>query len=352
MSGNAFGRYFRIVTFGESRGPTQGVVIDGVPPQLVLDLPAVEHQLARWSSGALAAVATLPEPEQVTVLSGLFEGKTTGVPLCLLVSGGHPPADDVGSFDRVFLPGQGDLGWYQKYGVRGWRGGRDDPREALSRVAARAVARQILDPLGVLIRGHSVQIGGVRALSVDLDSAENNELRCADPDRLDDMREAVETARRDGDSVGGVVELRADGVPPGWGDPVFAKLEACLGAAMMSIGGVRGVEVGDGFALTRMRGSEANDAINPEGFDTNHSGGILGGISNGDTIVVRVAVRPTPDIAKPQCTVDTDNNPTVVATGGSHNPCTVPQLVPVAEAMMALALVDAHISHRAICGGT
>ena len=351
MSYNSFGRNFRITSFGESHGPVIGVVVDGVPPMMTLSQEGIQAQLDRRRPGASSYSTPRKEADRVTILSGLLNGQTTGAPLCMVVSNRDVRSKDYEPLKDLFRPGHGDISWFMKYGIRDWRGGgRASGRETVARVAAGAVARQILAPLGVTILGHTVEIAGIRARSFVREVIENNPLRTADPDQIEIMEEAILAAQQDGDSVGGIVEVRASAVPAGWGDPVYGKLDAQLSGALMGIGAVKGVEIGDGFMLTRMRGSEANDAITQEGFATNHAGGILGGISNGDEIVVRLAVKPTPSVQKPQETVDTTGNPTVISIGGRHDPCIVPRMVPVAEAMIALVLVDNYLSQRAIAG--
>lgn len=349
MSQNIFGRSFRIMTFGEDQGPATGVVIDGMPPRVPLDLDRIQAQVGRYQPLSVGDGATSP-PEQVSLLSGVMEGRTTGAPLCLMIANPSQTAGEMDSLRDVFRPGHGDLTWFMKYGIRDWRGGgRASGRENLARLAAGAVAMQVLSPMGVKIVGNAQEIGGVQALSYEGPEIGQNPLGCADPDRVEAMMEAIDLARRDGDSVGGVIEVRASGVPAGWGDPVFGKLDALLAAALVSISGVRGIEIGDGFRLTRMRGSEANDPITPDGFDSNHAGGILGGISTGEPLIVRVAIKPAPSIRKPQFTVDNWGNPTVVAIGGQGEVCVVPQLIPICEAMVALVLVDTFLIHQGLC---
>ena len=351
MSYNSFGRYFRITSFGESHGPVIGVVVDGAPAQLALSIEGIQAQLNRRRPGANSFSSSRKEADRVTLLSGLLNGQTTGAPICMVVSNRDVRSEDYDSLKDLFRPGHGDISWFMKYGIRDWRGGgRASGRETVARVAAGAVARQILAPLGVTILGHTLEIAGVRARSFMREVIENNALRCADPDQIEQMEEAILAAQQDGDSVGGIVEVRASAVPAGWGDPVYGKLDAQLAGALMGIGAVKGVEIGDGFTMTRMRGSEANDPITQEGFATNHAGGILGGISNGDEVVVRLAVKPTPSVQKPQQTVDTAGTPTVISIGGRHDPCIVPRMVPVAEAMVALVLVDNYLSQRATVG--
>jgi chorismate synthase len=348
---NTFGCIFRVTTFGESHGSFVGAVIDGVPPRLRLDLPAVQAELNRRRPGQSAITTPRQEKDQLQVLSGLFEGLTTGAPLCLVIANQDARPEAYEHLRHVFRPGHADYSWWKKYGIRDFcGGGRTSGRETAARVAAGAVARQVLAPLGISIWGHVTQIGDIQAMTFQPAAIEQNPVRCADPQAATEMIKAIEQAAQEGDSVGGLVEIRACGVPPGWGDPVFSKLDAQLAGALMSIGAVKGVEIGDGFALARMRGSEANDAILPQGFASNHAGGILGGISNGNELIARLAVKPTSSIARVQQTIDLEGNPTTLSVSGRHDPCIAPRLVPVAEAMMALVLVDAYLHQRAICG--
>jgi chorismate synthase len=352
MSSNSFGRFFRITTFGESHGPAIGVVIDGVPPRLPIDLAALQAELDRRRPGQSPLSTPRDEPDRIVLLSGLLEGVTTGAPIALLCENRDArPAAYRGLADR-FRPGHADLSTEQKYGIRDPRGGgRASGRETLARVAAGAVARQLLARLGVGVLGHVLELGGIQVERFLPETIEANPVRCADPEAAAAMARAIEAARADGDSLGGVVEVRASGVPAGWGDPVFGKLDAALAGALMGIGAVKGVEIGDGFALARMRGSQANDPILDlhGGFASNHAGGVLGGISSGAELVVRVAVKPTPSIARPQQTVDASGSPCTIAIEGRHDPCIAPRLVPVAEAMVALVLADAYLAQRG-CG--
>lgn len=349
MSCNSFGRFFRITTFGESHGPAIGVVIDGIPPRLTIDLDRLQSQMKRRRPGQTAISSPRHEPDEVTIVSGLLEGQTTGAPLCLMIANIDAKSEAYEPLRHVFRPGHADFTYWKKYGIRDWRGGgRSSGRETAARVAAGAIAQQILAELGVSIIGHVVELAGIRAKVFDLTAIEQNPVRCADAEAAIAMEKAINAARHDGDSVGGMVEVRASGVTAGWGDPVFGKLDAQLAAALMSIGAVKGVEIGDGFELARRRGSEANDALLPEGFATNHAGGILGGISNGADIVVRLAIKPTPSISQLQQTIDESGQPINLSITGRHDPCIAPRLVPVAEAMMAIVLVDAYLVQNAV----
>jgi chorismate synthase len=352
MSWNIFGRHLRIVTFGESHGPAVGVVLDGLPPRLHLDLAAIQSELDRRRPGTTATSSPRQEADRLQVLAGLFEEQTTGAPLCLVIANQDARPEDYAALADRFRPGHADFTTWKKYGIRDWRGGgRASGRETAARVAAGAVARQLLAPLGVRLLGHTLEVAGIRAQTFQPDHIEQNPVRCADPVASPAMASAIEAAARDGDSVGGVVEVRATGVPAGWGDPVFGKLDALLAGALMGIGAVKGVEVGDGFDLARQRGSEANDPLLAgHRFAANRAGGVLGGISTGEELVVRCAVKPTPSIRRPQQTVDLSGQPTTLSITGRHDPCIAPRLVPVAEAMVALVLADAYLCQRALGG--
>lgn len=349
MSSNSFGRHFRISSFGESHGPGVGALVDGVPARVTLDLAAVQRDLERRRPGQSGLVSPRREPDRVQVLGGLCDGVTTGAPLCLWIPNEDVASEDYEPLRTCYRPGHADQALAAKYGIREWRGGgRASGRETVARVAGGAVAKQLLAPFGVRLLGHVVAVGAVRATRFEPDEVERNPLRCADPEAAARMIALIEQARADGDSVGGVVEVRCTGVPAGWGDPVFEKLDARLAGALMGIGAVKGVEIGDGFELARMRGSEANDALAPGAPTSNHAGGILGGIATGAEIVARLAVKPTPSIARPQRTVDEAGVEQELRCAGRHDPCIAPRLVAVAEAMVALVLVDACLAHRAL----
>jgi chorismate synthase len=341
MASNSFGRALRITTFGESHGAAIGVVIDGVPPLIELDLAAIQRDMDRRRPGQSSVTTARDEADVVHVWSGLYEGKTTGAPLTLVVLNQDQRSKDYGEIAQVFRPGHADYTWFKKYGIRDPRGGgRSSGRETAARVAAGAVAKQILAPLGVRIVGHVTRVADVDAVSFDPAVIETNPVRCADAEAALRMVAVIEAAKAEGDSVGAVVEVRAEGVPVGLGDPIYEKLEARLAFALMSIGAIKGVEIGDGFAGTLLRGSESNDAIGPDGPITNRAGGIQGGISNGAPIVCRIAVKPTSSISKTQETTDVEGRPREIKTEGRHDPCIAPRVVPVAEAMVALVLAD------------
>lgn len=348
---NTFGDNFRVTTFGESHGPALGVVIDGLKAGLELDLEELAAELQRRRPGQSKLSSQRREEDLPEVLSGLFEGKTTGAPIAILFRNTDARPKNYEALKDLFRPGHADWTWWQKFGIRDWRGGgRSSGRETISRVAAGAIAKQVLAEVGVEIYGHVVSIGEIEARHCDRAVIEANPVRCGDAEQAVRMAEAIDQARRDGDSLGGVVEVVAVGVPAGWGEPVFGKLDARLGGALLSIGAVKGVEIGAGFASAKLRGSEMNDALDRAasgGFASNRAGGILGGISSGMPIVLRAAVKPTPSIHKPQQTVDVQGAPQTISIGGRHDPCICPRLVPVAEAMVAIVLCDAYLAQQA-----
>jgi len=348
--GNTFGKAFSITTWGESHGPAVGVVIDGCPPGLELSEADIQHELDRRRPGQSEISTPRKEEDKVEIVSGLFEGKTTGTPIAMLVRNRDA---DSSTYDRIKntpRPGHADYTYQVKYGIRDHRGGgRSSARETIGRVAAGAVAKKILARHGIEILAHVIELGGIRASPVTVDDirsiVESNPVRCADPEAARLMLERVKQARGAKDSVGGVVEILALGVPPGLGEPVFDKLDADLAGALMGIGAVKGVEIGAGFSAATMTGSQMNDPFDIQNgrvvCSTNNAGGILGGISSGETIICRIAVKPTPSIARPQNTVDmSDMSRTEIIIEGRHDPTIPPRIVPVAEAMMALVLAD------------
>lgn len=351
MPGSSFGHLFRITTFGESHGPAVGVVIDGVTPGVELDLAAIQHELDRRRPGQSRVTTQRKESDEVEVLSGLFEGRTTGAPILMLIRNRDARPGDYESIRDSFRPGHADYTYLKKYGVRDWRGGgRASARETAARVAAGAVARQLLARRGVSIVAYTVRAGGVACRTIDLAEIENNPMRACDSVAAAEMVKRVEEARSKGDSIGGVIECRITGVPVGLGEPVFDKLSADLGKAMLSIPAVKGIEFGAGFAAADMTGSRHNDAISPEGFVTNNAGGILGGISTGQDIVFRVAIKPTSSIPAPQRTINVKGEAIEIRTKGRHDPCLCPRAVPVVEAMAALVLED-HFKRQAALHG-
>jgi len=341
MVGNSFGKNFRVTTFGESHGPAIGVVIDGVPPSFPLDIDAMQKEMDRRRPGESPYASGRKEPDVIEVISGLHQGKTTGTPLTIIIRNKDQRSEDYDELANIYRPGHADFTWQKKYGIRDPRGGgRSGGRETAARVAAGAVAGQMLAAKGISIVGHVFQIGFIKAEKFDAAYIEQNPLRCADHAVAPRMMAALDKAIGDGDSLGSLVEIRATGVPVGLGDPVFDKLDARLAYAMMGIGAVKGVEIGSGFRCVKMRGGEHNDSLTADGFLGNNAGGVLGGISSGQPLIIRLAVKPASSIARPQRTIDADGNPTTISIKGRHDPCIGPRLVPVAEAMMALVLAD------------
>ena len=352
-SPSSFGRAVRIVTFGESHGAAVGVVLDGVKPGLPFDLEGIQKEMDRRRPGQSDLVTPRSEGDKVQVLSGVFEGQTTGHPIALVVFNENQRSGDYKAISDLFRPGHADLTYDRKYGVRDPRGGgRSSGRETLARVAAGAWAKQQLAALGVTVRGFNREIAGLAGTAVDWAFVETNPLRVADPAAFAAQRAAVEAARAEGDSVGGVCEVWIEGLPVGLGDPAFGKLDGLLALACMSIGAVKGVELGAGFASARLRGSENNDPLGPTGPLKNDAGGTLGGISTGAPLVVRMAVKPTSSISKAQQTIDREGRAAEISTHGRHDPCIAPRIVPVAEAMCALVIYDAWLTQQALREGS
>ena len=339
---NSFGEQFRVTTFGESHGPALGAIVDGVPAGLELDEAYIQKALDRRKPGQSVFTTPRKEADAVEILSGVFEGRTTGTPVALLIRNQDQRSRDYGDLAEVFRPGHADYGFFKKYGIRDYRGGgRSSGRETAARVAAGAIAAKYLqEKYGIVIRAWTEAVAGISGKKTDFDFIEKNALRAADPDRYPAMEEAVRNAIAERDSVGGIVSCVIEGVPAGLGEPVFDKLDALLAHAMLSLGAVKGIEFGDGFAAAGLRGSVNNDKMSPEGFLSNHAGGILGGISTGAPITFRIAVKPTPSIRQEQQTVDQENNPRTVTVQGRHDPCICPRIVPVVEAMASLVLAD------------
>lgn len=341
MPGSSFGHLFRVTTFGESHGGAVGVVVDGATPGIALTEADIQRQLDRRKPGQSDITTPRSEPDTVRILSGVFEETTTGTPILMILynKDARPSAYD--SIREMYRPGHADYTYLKKYGLRDYRGsGRASGRETAGRVAAGAVARKLLERRGVSIAAYTLRAGGVSCRTIDLAEVERNPMRAADPEAAAEMVRAVTEARDAEDSLGGVVECRVRGMAAGLGEPVFDKLDADLAKAMVSIGAVKGIEFGAGFAAADMRGSEHNDEMAAEGFVSNNAGGILGGISTGEEIIFRLAVKPTSSIATPQRTVRTDGSEATIRTEGRHDPCICPRIVPVVEAMTALVLED------------
>ncbi len=352
MSGNTFGTLFRMTTWGESHGKAIGVVIDGCPSRMSLSVEDIQQELDRRRPGQGKGTSPRGEKDRVEILSGMFEGETTGTPISLLVRNEDADSGPYDELRNVYRPGHGDFTYQAKYGIRDHRGGgRASARETIGRVAAGAIAKKILAEHRIEIQAYTLEVGGIRAEKVDLAQVERNSLRCPDLEAFMKMEKEIEKARLQGDTLGGIVEILVRGCPAGLGDPVFDKLEADLAKGLMSIGAVRGVEVGAGFHVARMRGSECNDPLSPEGFEKNDAGGILGGISNGEDIVLRVAIKPIPSISLPQRTINLENQPVSLKIRGRHDVSAIPRILPVCEAMVAVVLADHLLRHRALQRG-
>jgi chorismate synthase len=352
MSGSSFGVLFRIQTFGESHGPGLGVTIDGCPAGLEFDEELIRRDLARRRVGQSKVTSQRQEEDEFQVLSGVFDGRTTGTPIGLIFYNRDADSSKYETIKQLYRPGHADFTYDAKYGFRDYRGGgRSSARETVGRVAAGAIAKMLLARAGVAITGFVAQIGPIAMETYDPEEIERNIVRCPDPAAAERMIEAILEARRDGDSLGGLVEVRAEGVPAGLGEPVFDRLDADIAKALMCIPAVKGVEVGAGFAVVARRGSENNDAFETRDgrirTRTNNAGGILGGISTGEPIVVRMAVKPTSSILLEQETVTQAGEPTTVKVLGRHDPCVCPRAVPIAEAMVALVLADHLLRQRA-----
>ncbi len=349
MAGNTFGQVFKVTTWGESHGSALGAVIDGCPPRLPLSAADLEEELARRRPGVQAHATPRREPDQVEILSGIFEGQTTGTPISLVVYNRDVRSRDYDALKEVFRPGHGDFTYQAKYGLRDHRGGgRASARETVARVAAGAVAQKVLDRENIRVVAYTLELGGIRAQNLDESIIWDNPFFCPDADAALAMAQRVKEVKAQGDSLGGLVEVRVQGCPPGLGEPVFDKLDAALAQAVMSVGAVKAVEIGAGLAAARMLGSENNDPITPGGFASNNAGGILAGISNGDDILVRAAVKPIPSIGLEQQTIDRAGQPRSLSIKGRHDISAIPRIVPVIAAMVRLTLTDFLLRQRTI----
>jgi chorismate synthase len=347
MAGNTFGQVFRLTTFGESHGVALGAIVDGCPAGLSISEEDIQKDLDRRRPGQSKFVSQRKEPDRAQILSGTFEGKTTGTPIAIAIYNEDAKSRDYDTIKDLFRPGHADYTYLKKYGIRDYRGsGRASARETVARVAAGAIARKLLAQQGIEIIGYVTQIGNVVAQKIDYSQISQNPFFCADPDVVPQMEKIIQQVLSEKDSIGAKIEVIAKGVPVGLGEPVFDKLDAVLASAMMSINAVKAVEIGAGFEVASMRGSQNSDPITPTGFLSNHSGGILGGISNGDEIVVRMAVKPTSSFAIPQDTIDIHGNLAKISTKGRHDPCVGIRAVPIAEAMMALVLADFFLRNK------
>ena len=349
MSGNTLGRLFTVTTFGESHGPALGCIVDGCPPGMELSEADLQPDLERRRTGTSRFTSQRHEPDQVKILSGVFEGRTTGTPIGLLVQNEDQRSRDYEKIKDRFRPGHADYTYQQKYGFRDYRGGgRSSARETVMRVAAGGIARKYLrERLSVQIQGYLAQLGPLVLEPKSIATAYDNPFFCPDPARVEELENYMIELRREGDSVGARVNVIATGVPPGLGEPVFDRLDADIAYAMMSINAVKGVEVGAGFAAVAQKGSRHRDELTPRGFRSNNAGGVLGGISSGQDIVVSIALKPTSSIVIPGQTIDVDGKATDVVTTGRHDPCVGLRATPIAEAMLALVLMDHYLRQRA-----
>ncbi len=349
MAGNTFGHILTVTSFGESHGPAIGCVVDGCPPGLALSAGDIQHDLDRRKPGTSRHVTQRQESDTVEILSGVFEGKTTGTPIALLIRNEDARSKDYGTLIDTFRPGHADYTYWQKYGIRDHRGGgRASARETAVRVAAAAIARKWLrESYGIVIHGYLSQLGPHEVPFKSWDAVGENPFFAANQDVVAKLESFMDELRKAGDSAGARITAMAEHVPVGWGAPVYAKLDADLAAAMMSINAVKAVEIGSGFASVTQRGSEHGDELTPQGFVTNHAGGILGGISTGQDIVVTIGIKPTSSIRLSRRSIDKQGNPVTVETNGRHDPCVGIRATPIAEAMMALVLMDHALLHRA-----
>ncbi len=349
MPGNSFGILFRITTWGESHGEGIGVVIDGCLPGIPLDEKLIQDMLDRRKPGGSAASTSRKEPDKAIIMSGVFNGMTTGTPVMIMVRNSDVHPESYKKYADIFRPGHGDITYQAKYGIRDWRGGgRASARETVARVAAGAVAKALLGREKITVYAYTIELGGIKAGMRDHDAVSGNMFFCPDMKAALKMEKRVNEVKKKGDSIGGIVEITAKGVPAGLGEPVFDKLDADLAKGLMSIGAVKGVEIGAGFKAASMLGSENNDPITPEGFSTNNSGGILAGISNGDDIVIRVAVKPIPSIEIEQKTVDLSGYERSISIKGRHDVSAIPRINVVCESMVSLVLADHLLRQRAV----
>ena len=352
MAGNTFGQQFRVTTFGESHGPALGAVVDGCPPGLELSEADLQGDLDRRRPGQSRYTTQRREADQVRILSGVFEGRTTGTAIGLAIENTDQKSKDYSDIQPLFRPAHADYTYHHKYGIRDYRGGgRASARETAMRVAAGGIAKKYLSEIaGVRVRGYLSAIGPLDLPLSDWRAVDENVFFCAAPEAVADIAALVDEVRKDGNSIGAEVTVVADGVPVGLGEPVFGKLDADLAGALMSINAVKGVALGDGFDVVRQRGTEHRDEMDANGFTSNHAGGVLGGISSGQEVVARIALKPTSSLTTPGRTQNVDGEVVDVVTKGRHDPCVGIRAVPIAEAMMALVLMDHLLRHRGQVG--
>ena len=352
MSGNSIGTLFCVSSFGESHGPAIGCVVDGCPPGLALSEADIQVELDRRKPGTSRHVTQRREPDEVEILSGVFEGVTTGTPIALLIRNQDQRSRDYGNIAETFRPGHADYPYWQKYGIRDYRGGgRSSARETAVRVAAGAIARKWLsERYGVVIRGYMAQLGPLEIPFESWGEIDRNPFFAPNATMIPQLEAYMDELRKSGDSIGARIDVVASGVPVGWGEPVYGRLDADIAYAMMGINAVKGVEIGAGFASVAQRGTEHSDEITPAGFLSNNAGGVLGGISTGQDIKVSIAIKPTSSIRLDRRSIDKAGNPVIVNTHGRHDPCVGIRATPIAESMLALVLIDHALRHRAQCG--
>lgn len=349
MSGNTFGRIFTVTTFGESHGPAIGCIVDGCPPGMELSAADIQGDLDRRRPGRNRHTTQRNEPDQVKILSGVFEGKTTGTPIGLLVENMDQRSKDYGDIKDKFRPGHADYTYQQKYGIRDYRGGgRSSARETTMRVAAGAIAKKYLfERLGIEVRGYLSQLGPIKLAAKDFTAIDDNAFFCADPERVEELDKFMDELRAQGDSIGAKISVLANNMPPGLGEPVFDKLGADIAHGLMSINAVKGLEIGAGFSAITQRGSEHRDEMSADGFNKNDAGGTLGGISSGQDLLASIALKPTSSVAVPGKTIDKAGKNTEIVTQGRHDPCVGLRATPIAEAMVALVIMDHYLRNRA-----
>ncbi|WP_431637975.1 chorismate synthase [Dyella sp. KULCS107] len=352
MSSNSFGKLFTVTTFGESHGPAIGCVIDGCPPGLAIAAEDFRQDLQRRATGRTRHTSQRREDDAIEILSGVYEGRTTGTPIALLIRNTDQRSKDYGDIAQTFRPGHADYTYWHKYGIRDPRGGgRSSARETTMRVAAGVIAKKWLaERHGVRVRGYLAQLGEIVPAAFDVEAVEQNPFFWPHAGQVPELERYMDALRKSGDSVGARVNAIAEGVPPGWGEPIYGKLDGDLAAAMMSINAVKGVEIGDGFAAIAQRGTQHRDEMHLDGFTSNHAGGILGGISSGQPVTVSVAFKPTSSILVPGDSVNVAGEAVEVVTKGRHDPCVGIRATPIVEAMLALVLMDHALRHRAQCG--
>lgn len=348
MAGNSIGKLFIVTTFGESHGPGLGCIVDGCPPGIPLDEQVLQRDLDRRKPGTSRYTTQRREPDAVRILSGVFEGMTTGTPIGLLIENTDQRSRDYSGIKDRFRPAHADYCYWHKYGIRDYRGGgRASARETAMRVAAGAIARQFLQTQGIIVRGYLSRMGEIEAETFDWDEVDRNPFFCPDAARAAEMADYIDALRKEGNSIGARITVIATGLMPGLGEPVFDRLDADLAHALMSINAVKGVEIGAGFDCVRQKGTEHRDEMTPEGFLSNNAGGILGGISTGQDVVAHIALKPTSSLRLAGRSIDVEGNPVEVITKGRHDPCVGVRATPIAEAMMAIVLMDHLLRHRA-----